>query len=182
MKIWDPNYWYDGRLLHFKRNCQRSDAWIKFSFTVLEDSSGVYGELPAQHPKRPKRLASPEETARLARKGFPVEPPEGFKVKLSNTKHSRKRKASRASNRRTRKVFRASSDDDADMDVRFAASAAVGEVTGSDISFPKFIDPFTSFEIKKPAISPYCHVCEYDTWTKVLRTPGLADNCSRGSM
>ena len=46
-----------------------------------------------------------------------------------------------------------------------------------DIVFPRFIDPFTKCEITTPAISPYGHVCEYDTWTKVLRTQGVVDTC-----
>jgi len=175
IKIWDPNYWYDGKLLHFKRNCERSDAWMKFAFTVLEDTSGVFGEPPAQHPKRPTELASPEEVARIALEGFPDEPPEGFKSKSKDSK--RKSKKRKAPVKWTRKAVQEPEDDDADLDVYFAALAAVPAKTESDIVFPRFIDPFTKCEITTPAISPYGHVCEYDTWTKVLRTPGVIDTC-----
>jgi len=71
-KIWDPNYWCDGKKMYYKTGQGRDgNAWVKFAFTVLEDDSGVFGELPAQHPKRPSTLASPEEIKRIASKGFP---------------------------------------------------------------------------------------------------------------
>jgi len=177
-KIWDPNYWYDGKLLHFKRDTDRSEAWMKFSFTVLEDASGVFGTPPAQHPKRPNGLASPEEVAKIAAQGFPLEPPEGFKVKskVSNTRSKSKKRKVQASNRSSKKTARSSKDEEEDLDVYFAAVAAKPTDT-VDVAFPKFIDPFTKFEIKTPAISPHGHVCEYDTWTKVLRTPGAEDIC-----
>jgi len=179
-KIWDPNYWYDGKLLHFKRNTDRSEAWMKFAFTVVEDTSGVFGEPPAQHPKRPNGLASPEEVAKIAAQGFPLEPPEGFKVKSKDAitrRQSKKRKALMVSKKSPRKIARYSKGENEDLDVYFAAVAATPAESVDDIAFPKFIDPFTKFEIKKPAISPYGHVCEYDTWTKVLRTPGAEDIC-----
>merc|ERR1719285_481645 len=179
IKIWDPNYWYDGRLLHFKRNTDRTEAWMKFAFTVLEDASGVFGKPPGQHPKRPSGLASPEEVARIAAQGFPLEPPEGFKGKSKGSnsrRNSKKRKAPSASNKSSRKIARSSKSNDEDLDVYFAAAVATpAESRGDD--FPKFTDPFTKFVIKTPAISPHGHVCEYDTWTKVLRTPGSEDIC-----
>merc|ERR1719285_1113270 len=178
IKIWDPNYWYDGRLLHFKRNTDRTDAWMKFAFTVLEDSSGVFGKPPGQHPKRPNGLASPEEVARIAAQGFPLEPPEGFKGKSkgSNTRCNSKRKAPKISSRSSRKISRSLKSEEEDLDVYFAAMVPTPAKSVGD-AFPKFIDPFTKFEIKTPAISPHGHVCEYDTWTKVLRTPGAEDTC-----
>jgi len=180
IKIWDPNYWYDGKLLHFKRNTDRTEAWMKFAFTVLEDSSGVFGKPPGQHPKRPNGLASPEEVARIAAQGFPLEPPEGFEGKSKGSKtgrNSKKRKAPKTSNRSSRKYARSSKSEEEDRDVYFAAVVTTPAESAGDVSFPKFIDPFTKFEIKTPAISPHGHVCEYDTWTKVLRTPGSEDTC-----
>merc|ERR1719334_1624168 len=116
-KIWDPNYWYDGKLLHFKRRTERTEAWMKFAFTVLEDASGVFGKPPGQHPKRPNGLASPEEVARIAAQGFPLEPPEGFEGKSKGSKtgrNSKKRKATRISNKSSRKVARSSKSEDED--------------------------------------------------------------------
>merc|ERR1719320_1839006 len=92
IKIWDPNYWYDGKLLHFKRKTERSEAWMKYAFTVLEDASGVFGKLPAQHPKHPAGLSSPEDVATIAAGGFPAKPPEGFNLKSKGTNTRRKSK------------------------------------------------------------------------------------------
>jgi len=44
-------------------------------------------------------------------------------------------------------------------------------------TLPKFEDPFTGCQITHPAISRYGHVCEYDSWFKVLSTPGCEDIC-----
>jgi len=178
-KIWDPNYWYDGKKLYFKRGQGRDgQASVKFSFTVLEDGSGVFGKLPAQHPKRPSTLQSPEEIKRIASKGFSADPPEGFNVKHLSGKTQRKTKKRTASSvTRKRKRARTSNDSDSDCNVGMRNLASMQAAPGGGTALPKFIDPFTKCLIISPAISPYGHVCEYDMWTKVLRTPGAKDIC-----
>merc|ERR1719233_844712 len=89
-KIWDPNYWCDGKKLYFKRGSGRNEAWVKYAFTVLKDTSGVFGKPPAQHPKRPAGLESPEEIKRIASKGFPPEPPKEFNLKDTSRNTNRK--------------------------------------------------------------------------------------------
>jgi len=178
-KIWDPNYWYDGKKLHYKHGQGRdANASVRFAFTVLEDNSGVFGEPPAQHPKRPSTLQSPEEIKRIASKGFSEEPPEGFDIKdtTGNTQRiSRKRTASSVS--RKRKRVRTSTDSDLEYNVKVRSSASMQELPAGGVALPKFIDPLTNSVIKFPAVSPYGHVCEYDMWTKVLRTPGAKEIC-----
>jgi len=176
-KIWDPNYWFDGKKLYFKRGQERNEAWVQYAFTVLEDASGVFGKPPAQHPKRPSTLPSPEEIKRTASNGFPAEPPEGFNLKLPTTNTKRKsRKRIAPSVTRNRKRIRTLNDSDSDCDIRSKTAAAL-LVPAGGVAMPKFTDPFTKCPISSPAISPYGHVCEYDMWTKVLRTPGAKDIC-----
>jgi len=153
---------------------------MKYAFTVLEDASGVFGKLPAQHPKHPAGLSSPEDVARIAAGGFPAKPPEGFNLKSKGTntrRKSKKRKVPVASSKKSRKVVRTSNDDDADLAVYFATLDSVPQVPVVDIVFPKFIDPYTKCEITSPAISPYGQVCEYDSWTKVLGTSAVENIC-----
>jgi len=61
--------------------------------------------------------------------------------------------------------------------VQVSSSTSMQELPAGGVALPKFIDPLTSSVIKRPAISPYGHVCEYDMWTKVLRTPGGKETC-----
>jgi len=177
-KIWDPNYWFDGKKLYFKRGQERNEAWVQYAFTVLEDDSGVFGKPPAQHPKCPSALPSPEEIKRIASNGFSTEPPEGFNLKQSRTNTKRKsRKRIAPSVRRNRKRIRTSRDSDSDCDIRSRTAAELEALPAGGAAMPKFTDPFTKCLITSPAISPYGHVCEYDMWTKVLRTPGAKDIC-----
>jgi len=174
MKVWDPNYWFDGKKLYFSRNPKRSNAHKKYAFTVLEDNSGVFSKLPAQHPKRPAELPTLNEVVKIAANGFPMDPPDNFKFKgkcAAGSIRSRKRRA-RAETTRSRKRAMLNNDDD----VHIATTAVVQEAHAS-CAIPKFIDPLTHSKIKTPAISPYGHVCEYETWTKVLRTPGAKNIC-----
>jgi len=149
---------------------------------VLNDQSGVFGKHPAQHPKRPAELPSPEDVAVTAAKGHPDDPPDGFKRKgerVPASKRSRKRKASSVCNRKRKKIETLVESDveSDDKDAAYLATKGVVQDVSLTFSLPKFVDPFTNSEIKTPAISPYGHVCEYDSWTKVLRTPGAKDIC-----
>eukprot|EP00485_Elphidium_margaritaceum_P015971 CAMPEP_0202726412 /NCGR_PEP_ID=MMETSP1385-20130828/184599_1 /ASSEMBLY_ACC=CAM_ASM_000861 /TAXON_ID=933848 /ORGANISM="Elphidium margaritaceum" /LENGTH=657 /DNA_ID=CAMNT_0049392633 /DNA_START=52 /DNA_END=2025 /DNA_ORIENTATION=+ len=52
----DPNYWYDGKKLHFKRNTKSfaiAAEYRRYAITVVRDKSGVFTGLPAKHPKHP---------------------------------------------------------------------------------------------------------------------------------
>jgi len=149
---------------------------------VLNDQSGVFGKLPAQHPKRPADLPSPVDVAATAAKGHPEDPPDGFKrrgEKAPVSKTSRKRRASAVSNRKRKKtkITRESDTESDDNGAAYLATKAGVQDVSPAGRMPKFVDPFTNSEIKTPAISPYGHVCEYDSWTKVLRTPGAKDIC-----
>ena len=42
---------------------------------------------------------------------------------------------------------------------------------------PGFIDPLTKMQVEDPAISPYGHVCGYETWCRVLRNFDSKDTC-----
>merc|ERR1719445_1073658 len=48
---------------------------------------------------------------------------------------------------------------------------------GNATQLPVFTDFFTKAPVRLPAISPFGHVCEYDSWTKVLRQPNSKDTC-----
>jgi len=179
---------------------------------VLQDTSGVFGEPPAQHPRRPSDLQSPEEVAKVASCGFSKERPEGFRLKGEGSRVQRKPRKRKAT-----LISRSSNESDSDLDACFAKIAAVqgiecehegkvqigeqvdlvGEVTvpskdvedvlaskvevtvpaGGVVTFPSFIDPFTKCDITWPALSPHGHVCDYDSWIKVLRTPGNENTC-----
>jgi len=155
-KIWDPNYSYDGKSLRFKRGQNETER--KFSFTVLEDSSDVFGRPPAQHPKHPPGLDSPQEVAVIASRGFITVP--------SVIKRDRSQTASNSeSKRKLQKSQKRSS----------PSKAATPDA--SVWFLPRFIDPFTKREIKRPAISPYGHVCEYDIWIKALGMSSAKEIC-----
>jgi len=204
VKIWDPNYWNDGKKMHFNR--KGSEPWRYFGFTLLKDDSGVFGKCPAQHPQRPSDLPTPEEVERVAANGFPVKPPKWVLDK------GIKANADSHSNKIIPVVVRQIDDSDSDLDAFLAGIAAGKSVSGNDakpiappdaaaisasasdeqsptvddrvnipksirITLPKFEDPFTRLQITNPAISPYGHVCEYDSWFKVLSTPGCEGIC-----
>jgi len=48
---------------------------------------------------------------------------------------------------------------------------------GGVVTFPRFIDPSTKCDITRPALSPHGHVCEHDSWIKVLMTPCNENTC-----
>jgi len=178
LKVWDPSYWCDGKKMYFNRNPKWSDNHMRYAFTVLEDNSGVFSKLPAQHPKRPAGLPTLDEILKIAANGFPTDPPDNFKLKgkkAGGSIKSRKRKAP-AETTRSRKKATVPTNLNIDDDAYIATKVVVQEAHASD-AIPKFIDPVTHSKIKTPAISPYGHVCEYETWTKILRTPGAKNIC-----
>jgi len=76
IKIWDQNYWYDGKFL---------DEVCFHAARGYITISGAFGKTSAQHSKRPTELASPEKVARIALQGYPDESSEGF-IKIRNEK------------------------------------------------------------------------------------------------
>jgi len=134
-KIWDPNYWYDGKRMCFKHDFELGEAWLKYAFTVLEDASGVFGILPAQHPKRPPDLQSTAEVMRSVSHGLSAGCSQAFRRKVKNSSTHRKLR-----NWKSPTVFRKKSclkDTDSFLDLCFTKISAVGAVLPSDIEAVK---------------------------------------------
>jgi len=187
--------------MHFNR--KRSESWIKFGFTLLKDDSGVFGNCPAQHPQRPSDLPTPEEVERVASNGFPEKPPKWVLdkgIKANADSHSNPIAVQKPDDSDSDlDAFLAAIAAEKSVSADDAkpispADAAANSVSASNeqtpsvddrvsipksirITLPKFEDPFTKCLITQPAISPYGHVCEYDSWFKVLSTPGCEDIC-----
>jgi len=184
-------------------NRKRIEPWIKFGFTLLKDDSGVFGNCPAQHPQRPSDLPTPMEVERDAANGFPVKPPKWVLdkgIKANADRHSNPIAVQKTDDSDSDlDAFLAAIAAEKSVSADGAklispAVAAANSVSASNeqtpsvedrviipkstrITLPKFEDPFTTCLITQPAISPYGHVCEYDSWFKVLSTPGCEDIC-----
>jgi len=190
--------------MHFNR--KSSEPWSKFGFTLLKDDSGVFGKCPAQHPQRPSDLPTPDEVEGVAVNGFPVKPPQWILdkgIKANADGHSNKMipvaeqqkdesdsdlDAFFAAIAAKKSVSAVDAKTIAPPDATSISASASNEQTPTvqdrvntpksvRKSLPKFEDPFTRFQITHPAISPYGHVCEYDSWFKVLSTPGCEGIC-----
>jgi len=186
-QIYDPNYWFDGKKLHFKRGGKRDPAEVKYAFTVLKDDSKVWKNLPAQHPKKPAGLMSPAEAKKIAANP-PDIAPAGFekaaaKVAAQLKKNPPKKRKAPAGGGATKKRRRTAhiNQDEEDMDSYFASfpkQASNDSDTEDETALPEFTDHFTKAkECRVPAISPYGHVAEYDSWTKALRKIQPKDTC-----
>lgn len=67
--VTDPNYFYDGKKLHFKRNTKQfsiREEYRKYAITINRDISGVWKPLPKQHPKHPSDEYCKEVSEALA--------------------------------------------------------------------------------------------------------------------
>jgi len=174
----DPNYAFDGKKLHFKRNTKTfriRDDYRKFAVTIKKDASGVWTNLPQKHPRHP--------TAEYCRE---VEQALSDAVhSSSNSKTKRKRKAKGSDDdddfqpaskrrRRTNKKRRGGNDDD---DFHCSLSSTVQPKDDDENPMSDFIDIMTGTAVVRPAISPYGHVLGYETWTMLLRTSKHKDLC-----
>jgi len=184
--IRDPNYHYDGKKLHFKRNVKKpgmSDKQFEairfYNFTIIKDPTGVWKNLPARHEKAPKieevngevRLKPASSTAGAAAGDA------AGAAAAEARKGKRKRKA-RAPRRPAKKKKRVKNDSDTDSDVDIRVKEMESD---SDDEYgnpiPDFIDPINGCPVEQPAISPYGHVCGYSNWTKILRTGKFKNTC-----
>ena len=136
-----------------------------FSFTVHNDPSGVFSDLPANHKLCPVKYKwnSDIQKGRETINDSEVSP-----VLQSQSKKTRKRKRDEDIN------------DDQEEEC-FLSDKKKRRVERSDKEnenpLPGFIDFITGKEIVNPAISKYGHVLGYDTWCKILRKEGSKDTC-----
>ena len=56
-------------------------------------------------------------------------------------------------------------------------NAKTEDVLDEPLVLPGFMDPLTRTQVEQPAISPYGHVCGYETWCRVLRNADSKDTC-----
>jgi len=177
----DPNYHFDGKKLHFKRNTKAfaiSAEYRKFAITVLKDKSAVWSPLPMKHPKHPSDEYCAEVKAAMAAAGKASTETGGAK----KAKRKRKRKEdddeewdAGSKNRKKRRKARKKGDDG-----DFHCSVSVPARAGSeedDNPMRDFVDIMTGMGVEKPAISPYGHVLGYETWTMLLRTAKHKNVC-----
>lgn len=181
--VLDPNYHYDGKKLHFKRNPKGSsfkisDEYRRFAITVVKDYSKVWTDLPAKHPKHPDEQYCQKVDDALSGATY---------GKAGGSKAKKKRKRGNGDDdsdgewdakpakkrRRQRKRY---TDDDGDE--AFHCSVTAPEQTvDEDNPMPDFVDIMTGMPVSKPAISPYGHVLGYETWTMLIRTSKAKNMC-----
>merc|ERR1712130_867999 len=174
----DPNYHYDGKKLHFKRNTKTfsiDSEYRKFAITIKKDSSGIWKNLPMEHPKHPSPEYCRKVKEELAKNG-------GGQNEKNKNKRKRKKNnddsdedwnASNKNKKKRRKRMKNDDDDDA-----FHCTVNVAEKNeDADNPMPEFVDIMTGIGVIKPAISPYGHVLGYDTWCKILRTSKHKNLC-----
>mmetsp|Transcript_44328 Transcript_44328/g.73351 ORF Transcript_44328/g.73351 Transcript_44328/m.73351 type:complete len:411 (+) Transcript_44328:1-1233(+) len=192
----DPNYWYDGKKLHFKRNTKSfaiAAEYRRYAITVVRDKSGVFTGLPAKHPKHPSSEYCKE--VEEAMKGCEQKDKNKNKNDGGGGKKTRKRKKkgsddddedeawdgqpkSKKRRKNTRRK-RNDSDDDGDDEAFYCKAPTSPKQNDDDCiaQLKDFVDIMTGMTISKPAISPYGHVLGYETWTKVLRTSKHKNMC-----
>eukprot|EP00486_Rosalina_sp_Unknown_P000837 CAMPEP_0201565916 /NCGR_PEP_ID=MMETSP0190_2-20130828/5343_1 /ASSEMBLY_ACC=CAM_ASM_000263 /TAXON_ID=37353 /ORGANISM="Rosalina sp." /LENGTH=567 /DNA_ID=CAMNT_0047983969 /DNA_START=310 /DNA_END=2013 /DNA_ORIENTATION=+ len=175
--VTDPNYYYDGKKLHFKRNTKQfaiREEYRKFAITINRDISGVWKPLPKKHPLHPSDEYCLEVTQALAgqHNGKSI-------TKKKNNRKKRKRNSDDSDDeyegpaQKKRKRKRRNDDDD---DCYYGGKVDAPK-EDDDNPLPDFQDIITGSVIVKPAISPHGHVLGYDTWTKILRTTKQKNTC-----
>jgi len=174
----DPNYAFDGKKLHFKRNTKSfriRDEYRKFAVTIKRDASGVWTNLPQKHPRHPTPEYCREVELALS----------GTVYSSSGTKRKRKTKSSGgsdedappASKRRRRNNRRRRGGDDDDEAFHCSVSTAAQSKEDDENPMADFVDIMTGTAVVRPAISPYGHVLGYETWTMLLRTSKHKNLC-----
>jgi len=177
--VLDPNYHYDGKKLHFKRNTKAfriPDEYRRFAVTIVKDYSKVWSNLPAKHPKHPSEEDCDEVKEALA----------GISYAKGGGAKKKKRKRNNGDDsdgewdakptKRRRRARKRYTDDDGDE--VFSCSVKAPEIVQDDDNpMPDFIDIMTGAGVEKPAISPYGHVLGYETWTMLLRTSKHKNVC-----
>jgi len=175
----DPNYHFDGKKLHFKRNTKTfriSDEYRKFAVVIKKDASRVWTDLPQKHPRHPTAEYCREVQEALS----------GAVPSSSGTRRKRKAKRNGGSDeewdaqpasKRRRRNNRRRGDDDDDEAFHCSLSTAVPSRVDDDNPMGDFVDIMTGTAVVRPAISPYGHVLGYETWTMLLRTSKHKDLC-----
>jgi len=179
--VLDPNYHYDGKKLHFKRNTKSfriSDEYRRFAITIVKDCSKVWTNLPSKHPKHPSDDYCQEVRDALSGTNYGAKGGKGGKKKRkrgNGDNDSDEEWDAKPSKRRRRNRKRYADDDG---DEAFHCSVTAPEVEEDDDNpMPDFIDIMTGNGVQKPAISPYGHVLGYETWTMLLRTSKQKNMC-----
>eukprot|EP01083_Nonionella_stella_P026183 72054_1 len=162
--VTDPNYDFDGKKLHFKRNTKTfsiSTEFRRYAITVNRDVSGIWTDLPQKHPLHPSEEYCESVDNALASSSS------GGRVK------KRKRNEEDVTWHKKRRKNKRSAEDD---DETFHCNASI-ERQAVDNPMPDFIDCMTGNVVVKPAISTYGHVLGYDTWSMILRNTKQKDIC-----
>ena len=181
----DPNYYYDGKKLHFKRHTKQFSIKLeyrKYAITIKRDISGIWKPLPKKHPLHPTDEYCKQVQDALAGQHLNSSTNNNNKNKNRN----RKRKSNNDDSdedfegpqqkKKRRRRSRKSRNDD-DDDAVYFGKVEVKTNEEDDNPLPDFKDIITGSSIIKPAISPYGHVLGYDTWTKILRTTKQKNTC-----
>merc|ERR1712048_1452492 len=155
------------------KNCEISDEFRKYAFTIVKDSSGVFKHCPQRHPKHPsdeycKRLLD-ELKAEVAGGAAG----KGKKRKRNDGANDEDEDFTVAKKKRKRNKKKYDSDDDG----AFRCKVEVDVPVDADNPMPDFKDIITGDCVVKPTMSPYGHVLSYDTWTKILRTSKQKNIC-----
>jgi len=172
--VTDPNYFYDGKKLHFKRNTKQfsiKPEYRKYAITINRDISGIWKPLPKKHPKHPSNEYCQQVQQALASQITSSNNGNNNGGKRKNNKRKRKNdndsdEEFQGPSQQKKKRRRRGGDND---DVYYSNVGVVASVS-DDNPLPDFKDIITGSNIIRPAISPYGHVLGYDTWTKILRT------------
>jgi len=176
--VLDPNYHYDGKKLHFKRNTKAfriSEEYRKFAITIVKDYSKVWTDLPAKHPKHPSEDYCNEVKDALSGASYGKGGGAKGKKKRKRGDNDSDGEWDKPTKRRRRNRKRYTDDDG---DEAFSCSVTAPEIEeDADNPMSDFVDIMTGTGVVKPAISPYGHVLGYETWTMLLRTSKHKNIC-----
>jgi len=111
----------------------------------------------------------PGNLKKVKKKKVEKKKPAKRKQEAAPEKSAKKRKTKRVRKpaRETKKYYHQSEDE---KDEEFSVSVRRKRRRSSiaDPVLPGFCDPVTGLDLERPSISPYGHVMEHDTWTKLL--------------
>eukprot|EP01083_Nonionella_stella_P111441 326835_1 len=172
----DPNYHYDGKKLHFKRNTKVfaiSSEYRKYAITIKKDRSKIWTNLPQRHPKHPSDAYCLKVKDALADSVHG----NANKKKRKKTDDDDEDWNAKPTKKRRRRNKKSAWNDDDDDAFHCKVNVQDGGAQNDECAMPHFVDIMTGVNVIRPAISPYGHVLGYDTWCKILRTSKHKNMC-----
>eukprot|EP01083_Nonionella_stella_P222939 795063_1 len=153
--VTDPNYYYDGKKLHFKRHTKTfsiSTEYRRYAITVNRDVSGIWSDLPKKHPLYPSAAYCQSVEDALGSCGGYVPNRKETKKRVNKRQRNEKDAARNDSKTPAKKKRRKNKRSAEDKDETFHCTALI-EKQEIDNPMPDFVDCMTGNTVVKPTIS-----------------------------